>query len=89
MKKKFFSIIVAGTFAGSIALNTSLHGGSLSDMNLANIEALSNTEGGGKQLACYQTVSSNGIGNLTHQTYCADCEATLCRSWSNNSFCTP
>lgn len=41
------------------------------------------------QIECYQTISSEGTGNLTHVTYCTDCKPHLARSWSNKNACIP
>jgi hypothetical protein len=37
--------------------------------------------------ACWKEISSMGEGNLTHQTFCTDCTAHLCRIWKNEDFC--
>lgn len=90
MKKNVFLIIGVIAFAGVIAFNVSenLRSSSLSDIALANVEALARNEGGGSSLDCYQTVDFGGPDNPTHQTYCGDCSATLCRRWANASQCS-
>jgi hypothetical protein len=49
MKKKVFSILGAAIVAGVVAFNVSVgsHGDSLSDLALANVEALAQNESGG------------------------------------------
>lgn len=47
----------------------------MSDLVLANIEALATGESGGQTLKCYKTVSSGGGGMMTHVTYCGTCSA--------------
>lgn len=59
----------------------------ISDIALANIEALANGESGGTTLKCYKTVSTNGSGQLTHVTYCGECKAVKANAWSNQWQC--
>ena len=57
------------------------------NMIAANVEALAATEDTSSMLSCWSSVSSAGNGNLTHVTYCGDCQATLCRGWSGANGC--
>jgi hypothetical protein len=89
MKKLIISITGIATFAVVLVFSASIsfRGSSISNLSIANIEALSGSESGGVTLACYDTISSIGNGNQTHKTYCGDCKATLCRAWNTGSFC--
>ena len=90
MKKKVFLIIGLAAIVSITVFNirVNLSSDSLSELALANIEALARNEtGAGEKLSCYLTVSNSGSGNQTHQTYCGDCKATLCRSWWDSSEC--
>lgn len=59
----------------------------MSDVMLANIEALANGESGGTALNCWQTIGSTGAPLPTHVTYCMSCSPELARSWSGSSSC--
>lgn len=88
MKKKVFTIIGL-TAIGAVAAfnaNMGLHSSSLSDIALANVEALARNEGGGT-LDCWNYISDDGPGNQTHKTYCGSCGAKLCRVWDDPSTC--
>jgi len=64
---------------------------SVSDQNsflFQNVEALANGESGsGQTLDCWQTIEAISGGSSTHKTYCGECAAKLCRSWSDASTC--
>lgn len=59
----------------------------ISDLVLANIEALASGESGGQSLKCYKTVSSGGGGMMTHVTYCGTCSAVLANAYSSEWQC--
>ena len=94
MKKKFLISIAAGAVMPIVAVNVNVitKNNNLSDVSLVNIEALA-TEGGGsgRSINCWQEISSsqrNAMSTeLTHKTYCGDCQPTLCRSWYTQSQC--
>jgi len=92
MKRKFASIIGIGAIGAGVAFNVGLNlsDNSLSDLALANVEALARSEDGGSgRLTCVNTISNSGPGNSTHYTYCGSCTAVLAKSWSDVSSCTP
>jgi hypothetical protein len=61
----------------------------ISSHKFTNVKALTkaNAESGGLLLECYKTISSRGEGNLTHVTYCQDCDARLAKTWSGKNGC--
>lgn len=73
MKKTVFSIFGA-TAIGAVALisaNIGLRGESLSDITLANIEALASNEGGGDgSTDCYDTITTATAQSVV---YCGTC----------------
>lgn len=86
MKKLFFilSVLAFGIIVFIKVQNSASI--SMSDVALANIEALASGESG-STLKCYKTVSTNGSGQLTHVTYCGDCKAVKANAWSNEWQC--
>ena len=88
MKKKIklvIKIAIALLVLGLVNLNFSIiKNDNTSSLMLENIEALAS---GGIILECYKTISTVGDGNLTHVTYCTDCDAHLARSWSSKGYC--
>ena len=68
----------------NVNFNSNKYG--LSDVSLANVEALAKNESG-DNLACWKTITSKGEGNLTHVTYCPSCSAEPARGWSNGDGC--
>lgn len=86
MKKLFFilSVLAFGIIVFIKVQNSASI--SMSDVALANIEALASVESG-STLKCYKTVSTNGSGQLTHVTYCGDCKAVKANAWSNEWQC--
>ena len=90
-KKIKLVIVVAIALLGFANLNSSNISNTTSSIELTNILALAsaNAEGGLQLLSCYKQISSGGSGNLTHVTYCQDCDARLARSWSSKYSCQP
>lgn len=92
MKSKFFSIIVVVAFVSlsGYGVYKNQQKNVLSDVMLANLEALADIEGGDStlKLDCWSDLSSNN-GNVlpTHVTYCLTCEPILARGWSKNGIC--
>jgi len=81
-------VVVAIAVVAAVNVVINSNSGSLSDLQLANIEALARAEdSNGQTLDCYNTISNSGILNQTHRTYCGSCSALLCRSWSDSSTC--
>lgn len=92
MKKKLLFILFVVTIVSmSVFTSYSLQTNNYKyTLVVANIEALTASEDPLlTELFCYRTVSSKGNGNSTHVTYCGDCEATLCKSWSDQYICRP
>ena len=92
MKKKvIYGSFVVLAIVAAIAYNVNIglkSDGLLSDIALANVEALAQNEGGfGETLDCWATISSTGPNVQTHKTYCGSCEAKLCCSWTDSSTC--
>lgn len=92
MKKCIFAISIA--FATAVGVYCSYNKSTnnkatLSDIALANIEALSRGEGPNKgdRLRCYKDISSSGWGDPTFITYCGTCEPIYCKTYSNESGC--
>ena len=95
MKRKVLSIIGVAAISAAVVFNVSVgsHRGSLSDLALANIEALASVEstllinGGGLWVTCWQTLT--GIPGLLHteKTYCTTCTAIPAVAWSSESSC--
>ncbi|WP_300695437.1 NVEALA domain-containing protein [uncultured Bacteroides sp.] len=78
-------IVVVAMVIGLISKKEDLP---VSDLMLANIEALASYESGGSALNCWQTINSTGSSLPTHVTYCLSCSAQLARRWSGSSSCT-
>jgi hypothetical protein len=94
MKKKILGGIALLGIAAVAAWNVNLNSQSsdLSDVSLANVEALANGESSSKSIDCWQEISSSHSNamsaELTHKTYCGECSAKLDRSWSSSSSCS-
>ncbi|MCD8093622.1 MAG: NVEALA domain-containing protein [Bacteroides sp.] len=90
MKKKLMRATLAVVFAAVAGYGlyvSQRDNGGMSDLALANIEALAAGEGSGQTLKCYKTISSNGGGMMTHVTYCGTCSPILAISYSNQWQC--
>ena len=59
----------------------------LSEIALANIEALADSETGGYYLKCYKTVYCESTTVREERVYCGTCASIVCTSWSNESTC--
>ena len=80
----FVVLVIAAIIAWNVHVSSKGYG--LSDMSLANVEALARSEDM-HAMQCWTTISIKGEGNLTHVTYCASCEAEEARSWSGSNGC--
>ena len=89
-KKMFYGLaVLVIAFVAAFGVNASLSskGHNLSDISLANVEALARNENGGT-LDCWNTISSQGPNASTHKTYCGECKAKICNYWSSASTCS-
>ncbi|MDR1582921.1 MAG: NVEALA domain-containing protein [Prevotellaceae bacterium] len=92
MKKGILGGVAAIVIAVLAGVNMNMSSQSknlLSDLALANVEALARGEaGGGAYLQCSTTLSGQeGQPGLTHVTYCATCSPILSTVQSLNSTC--
>ena len=90
MEKKLMKATVVAVFVVSTSLGLHVsqrNSAKMSDLVLANIEALATGESGGQTLKCYKTVSSGGGGMMTHVTYCGTCSAVLANAYSDSWQC--
>jgi hypothetical protein len=72
----------------AFSANISLRSSSISGLSLANIEALSQNEGSGETLNCWQTISTRGSNIITNITYCGECKPKNACGWYDPSTCT-
>ena len=94
MKKKVLSIIGVAAVGAAVAFNVSIgsQSGFLSELALANIEALANVEttapiGGSLSVTCWKNFSGEPGLVHTEKTYCTTCTAIPATAWSNESTC--
>ena len=73
MKKKFFSVAIVAVIALGAGWNVmqSENEKDLSDLILANVEALANSETGGGKRVCYHTITSKEGSQVR---YCQTCD---------------
>ena len=81
---KITMVVVALVYYVGVYTSQRTH--SMSDIMIANVEALARGESGQK-LDCWQHISSTGNVLATHVTYCGSCDAILAKSWSSQSMC--
>jgi hypothetical protein len=60
----------------------------LSDVMLANVEALATESSNGQQVTCYNTISGQQGSPMEDKTYCGDCKSKPAQTWSNVSECS-
>lgn len=89
MKKKVFGILGVAAFAALVAINVSINsrGEDLSDLTLANVEALARGEDGEKTMYRIKSYCSCYIGNRYVSQSITECEAYTCSGPCNTS-CT-
>jgi hypothetical protein len=90
MKKKILGGIAVFVIAVVAAWNVNLNSqkSDLSDISLANVEALASGESGGQPMDCYCYIQYNNDGRpKTDQTYCGNCQAIVCTYWAGESGC--
>jgi hypothetical protein len=93
MKKMIIGGVAAIVIAVLAGVNVNLNSQSenlLSDLALANVEALASGEGGGGTITyqCWQTVTGSSTASyLIEKTYCLTCTALPTTSWSSQSVC--
>ena len=61
----------------------------LSDLALANVEALaSNESDGGQRITCYNNLEGHQGAPMEDKTWCDDCDPRPASKWSNPSECS-
>ena len=94
MKRTILTTLFVITIAAVAAWNVSMHQNrdkpEMSDLALANVEALALNENDGNGdrhlLSCSQSVSSEGNEYFTHVTYCGTCSPIkVRRAWDSNT----
>lgn len=61
----------------------------LSDLALANVEALADNESGeGQRITCYNNLEGFQGAPMEDKTWCDDCKARPASKWSNSSECS-
>jgi hypothetical protein len=92
MKSKLFigiGVAVVAIAATTVfAVNHFSPKSQLSDLNRANIEALTGVEDTGRSLLCWGSIEDENTSNRTHKTYCLQCEPRICTKWFDQSTCT-
>lgn len=92
MKKK----ILSGIFALALLVATGYgvnkgmkSNDDLSDLALANVEALADNESGeGQRITCYNNLEGDQGAPMEDKTWCDDCKARPASKWSNSSECS-
>lgn len=89
MKKYFLIIIIKLAFIGTMGwvYQQNKKSVELSDLAVANIEALASGEASGTRLKCYKTISGNPNKTQTHYTYCGSCSPVLGYDAYDESHC--
>ena len=80
-------LLIAFVAMWNVNVNSQTKG--MSDVMLANVEALANDEGGGGQrVSCYNKIEGFQGAPMEDQTYCGTCKAKPAMKWSDSSECT-
>lgn len=92
MRKKILSWLFALTLliatGYGVSQNLKSNEG-LSDLVLANVEALADNESGeGQRITCYNNLEGHQGAPMEDKTWCDDCKARPASKWSNSSECS-
>lgn len=85
--KKIIKIVLVAIFVGyGIYINQEEN--NMTDLALANVEALADGENTGKQYTCYKTISSGNSGAQTSDVrYCGSCSIQPANYYSGDGVC--
>lgn len=89
MKKIVLSISIVIMAIGAIFLSKEYSASDVSDLALANIEALADNEsGGGQRIICYNKLEGSQGAPMEDKTWCSGCEVKPASKWSEKSECS-
>lgn len=88
-KNKFMVIFVMILVSVGSGVYLSQKTNSISDLVLANVEALANDESNAKQYSCYKTISTENKDGQTYDVrYCGSCNVEPANYYSGEGLCT-
>ncbi len=90
MKKNILFCLIAFIVMISVFCNQKFSTPNVSNLMLANIEALANNgeSGGGQRITCYNKMEGHQGAPMEDKTWCDDCTPRPASKWSNPSECS-
>lgn len=88
MKKIISFCFIVFTTITIISFTNKSSSPDISDLTLANIEALANGESSGGRITCYKKLKGNQGAPMEDKTWCDDCKARPASEWSQASECS-